>query len=230
MSLYLLLLLGSLIVPLIFSFENSMAFYRQWRYVWPAIIVVALFFVAADVLMTLMGVWGFNPKYHLNINVLHLPLEEWLFFVTIPYASLFVHYVVQFYWPQARVNPKVGRGLIFTLLILFALLGASFYDKVYTIYVSGLMIIALIWALFDRSLVINRFFVTFLILLIPFVVVNAILTGTGIEGEVVWYNNQENLNIRLLTIPVEDFAYAFSMILFNLLLIERLKRCSLFNR
>lgn len=230
MSLYFLLLLGSLIVPLIFSFENSMAFYRQWRFVWPAIIVVALFFVAADVLMTLMGVWGFNPNYHLNISVLHLPLEEWLFFVAIPYASLFVHYVVQFYWPQAKVNPKFGRGLIFTLLILFALLGASFYYKAYTIYVSGLMIIALIWALFDRSLVINRFFVTFLILLIPFVVVNAILTGTGIDEEVVWYNNQENLNIRLLTIPIEDFAYAFSMILFNLLLIERLKRCSLFNR
>jgi len=230
MYLYLLLLIGSLIVPLIFSFENSMAFYRQWRYVWPAIAVVALFFVAADIVMTLSGVWGFNPRYHLNINLLHLPLEEWLFFVGIPYASLFVHYVVQFYWPQAKVGPTVGHGLIFILLILFALLGVFFYDKAYTIYVSVLMVVALICALFDRSEVINRFFVTFLILLIPFVVVNAILTGTGIDEEVVWYNNQENLNIRLLTIPIEDFAYAFSMILFNLLLIERLKRCSLFNR
>jgi lycopene cyclase domain-containing protein len=42
------------------------------------------------------------------------------------------------------------------------------------------------------------------------------LTGSGIEGEVVWYNNQENLGARIFTIPIEDSAYAFSMLLFNL--------------
>jgi lycopene cyclase domain-containing protein len=38
----------------------------------------------------------------------------------------------------------------------------------------------------------------------------------------VWYNNNENLGLRVFTIPVEDFAYAFSMILYNFLLIEQL--------
>jgi len=54
--------------------------------------------------------------------------------------------------------------------------------------------------------------------------VNGILTGSFIEGEVVWYNNTENLGLRIFTIPIEDFAYAFSMILYNLLLIEQLKK------
>jgi lycopene cyclase domain-containing protein len=54
-------------------------------------------------------------------------------------------------------------------------------------------------------------------------IVNGILTGSFIENEVVWYNNNENLGLRFFTIPVEDFAYAFSMLLFNLLIIEKLK-------
>lgn len=45
--------------------------------------------------------------------------------------------------------------------------------------------------------------------LIPFFVVNGVLTGTGIQGPVVWYDNTHNLEIRLLTIPVEDIGYAF---------------------
>jgi lycopene cyclase domain-containing protein len=62
------------------------------------------------------------------------------------------------------------------------------------------------------------------VILIPFLIVNGILTGSFIDGEVVWYNNNENLGIRFFTIPIEDFGYGFSMILFNLLLIGRLQK------
>jgi lycopene cyclase domain-containing protein len=61
-------------------------------------------------------------------------------------------------------------------------------------------------------------------MLIPFFIVNGILTGTGINEEVVWYNDEENLGIRLLTIPVEDIFYAFSLILLNLLLFKKFKQ------
>lgn len=60
-------------------------------------------------------------------------------------------------------------------------------------------------------------------MLIPFFIVNGILTGTGIQDEIVWYNNSENLGIRIGTIPIEDIGYAFSLLLLNLLLFERFK-------
>lgn len=60
-------------------------------------------------------------------------------------------------------------------------------------------------------------------MLIPFFIVNGVLTGTGIEGNIVWYNDEQNLGIRLLTIPVEDSAYAFSLILMNLVLFYKFK-------
>ena len=69
----------------------------------------------------------------------------------------------------------------------------------------------------------QSFYITFLVILIPFFVVNGILTGSFIEGEVVWYNNAENLGIRLGTIPIEDLGYAFNMIFMSILLIEKFK-------
>jgi lycopene cyclase domain-containing protein len=65
------------------------------------------------------------------------------------------------------------------------------------------------------------------VLLIPFFIVNGILTGTGPDAPVVWYNNDENLGIRLLTIPVEDIFYGFELLLLNVLLYEYLQTRSL---
>lgn len=57
-------------------------------------------------------------------------------------------------------------------------------------------------------------------MLIPFFIVNGVLTGTGITDQVVWYNDEQNLGIRMGTIPVEDSVYAFSLILMGLGLFE----------
>ena len=54
------------------------------------------------------------------------------------------------------------------------------------------------------------------ILLIPFFIVNGILTGTGIKDAVVEYNSLEIIGLRLLTIPIEDFFYGFELFLLNI--------------
>jgi lycopene cyclase domain-containing protein len=53
--------------------------------------------------------------------------------------------------------------------------------------------------------------------------VNGILTGWITDSPIVWYNDLENLGIRLTTIPVEDIGYAFSMLFGNLMIFEFLK-------
>jgi len=39
---------------------------------------------------------------------------------------------------------------------------------------------------------------------------------------VVWYNNAQNMSLRLGTIPLEDFMYAFSMLFLSWMGYERI--------
>jgi len=224
MWLYIILLLCSLSVPLVLSFDKKLHFYKQWRYIIPSILIIAVFYILADIYLTKLGVWGFDSRYHLNILVANLPLEEWLFFLFIPYACLFLHESIVLYFPGLKLNLIWTRILIIILILMAFAVVLFNFNKIYTVYIFSLVIAALLLSLVDTTNQISRYFISFLLILIPFIVVNAILTGSFLHHQVVWYNDQENMGIRILTIPVEDVGYAFSMILFNLLLIPQLKK------
>lgn len=224
MPIYSILLLGTISIPLLLSFDKRLRFYRQWKSLFPSLIVVAAFFILFDILFTRMGVWGFNPEYHSNVLIFNLPLEEWLFFLLVPYASIFLHESIILYFPALKISPQTSRKITRLLLVLFTAIALFNLEKTYTLYTSGLMMVTLLFSLSDPSKVIQHFYITFLVILIPFIAVNGILTGSGIEGEVVWYNNSENLGIRIFTIPIEDVGYGFSLILLNLMLKARLSQ------
>ena len=88
--LYLWLDLGSLALPLLFSFHPKIKFYKLWPSVLPGILVMASVFIPWDIYFTAEGFWGFNPKYLTGVQWLGLPMEEWLFFLLHP-LCLFVY-------------------------------------------------------------------------------------------------------------------------------------------
>ena len=224
MSLYFILLTASGAVPLLLSFDKRLQFYKQWKYVFPSILLVALVYIIFDVNFTNRGIWGFNPEYLSGIYLFSLPLEEILFFIVIPYASIFLHESIREYFPKLELPKNLNKTFIIALIAFSVLIAIFNTDKSYTFYILLKLSVALLLALFLGSRIPRSFFITFLVILVPFLIVNGILTGSYIDGEVVWYNNNENLGLRIFTIPVEDFAYAFSMILYNMLLIEQLKK------
>lgn len=226
MWLYSILLLCSIIVPFALSFDKKLQFYKQWKYLLPSIVVIAFFYIAFDIYFTKLGVWGFNSRYHLSIVFFRLPLEEWLFFIVIPYASIFLHDSFVLYFSKIRLSNKFATYLSVGLILLSLTLVLFNLEKAYTAYIFSLLILVLIFSFFDKTNTINIFYCTFLAMLVPFIAVNAILTGSFIDEPIVWYKNSENLGVRFLTIPVEDFGYAFSLILFNLLLSNKLKNFS----
>lgn len=224
MPIYSLLLIGTISIPLLLSFDKRLCFYRQWKYLFPSLIVVATFFIVFDILFTRWGIWGFNPAYHSEVLIFNLPLEEWLFFFIVPYASIFLHESLLLFFPSLKLGHKTSRVISISLILFFTAILLFNIEKTYTLYSSALMIITLLLSWLDPSKAIQRFYLTFLMILIPFMAVNGILTGSLIEGEVVWYNNAENLGLRILTIPIEDFGYGFSLILLNLMLKTRLRQ------
>tara|TARA_B100001287_G_scaffold137918_1_gene116129 strand:+ start:1645 stop:2208 length:564 start_codon:yes stop_codon:yes gene_type:complete len=166
-------------------------------------------FIIWDIWFTRNGIWGFNSEYILGINIFNLPLEEWLFFICIPFSCIFTYHVV---WTLSKDKTSYNmRSFTILLSASLLLLGLLFFEKWYTtITFIGLSVVLLL-----AQLVVNMkiFYKTFLILIFPFLIVNGLLTGSIIKDEVVWYDNNHNLALRIFTIPVEDIFYAMFMLL-----------------
>jgi len=222
--LYLALDIGSISIPLLYSFHKKMRFIRHWKAVLTSLTIVALFFLIWDAIFTANGVWGFNDNYHLPFLILGMPVEEWLFFFCIPYASLFIHYSFEYFKPNLLLPKKITQIITIAILVVVAYLLFANFGKWYTTVNYIVLIGLLVYSYFRGGIKhLRRFYISFLVILIPFFIVNGVLTGTGIDTPVVWYNNEENLGIRIATIPVEDIGYAFSMLFSSVLLIDFFK-------
>ena len=211
--LYLWLDLGSLALPLLFSFHPKIKFYKLWSSVLPGILVMAMLFIPWDIYFTAQGFWGFNPKYLTGIQWLGLPMEEWLFFFCIPYACLFTHHVLSSlvsWWPLSKKTTDWIYIVVVSALIVGLWYGI---DQWYTATAFIYAILVLGLAQNTTPKLLPSFFMSYLIILIPFFIVNGVLTGSGLPEPIVWYNDSENFAVRLGTIPVEDTVYNLGMLL-----------------
>ncbi len=212
-NLYLWLNLGSFIVPFLFSFHPRLQFYKKWKSFFLGVLMMMAVFIPWDIVFTANGFWGFNDAYITGIKLFHLPLEEWLFFICIPYACLFTHYALQELFPKMRFGDHTVDIIYVSLASLLIITLWYHYDRWYTFlnFSYALIVLGLVYNY--RRHLLPSFLATYLVILIPFFIVNGILTGTGIDDQVVWYNNTQNLGIRMLTIPVEDTIYNLGMLL-----------------
>ena len=227
-SLYLWLNIGSIAVPLLYSFHPKLQLYKKFHWLLLSLMLTMGVFIPWDVIFTINGVWGFNSDYFLGFEIFSLPLEEWLFFICIPFACVFTHYALLLYFPNLKLNKVATKAISISLVLILFILALANYDKWYTL-VNFSLAIPLTWLVYKYNpQLLQHFFLTFLVMLIPFFIVNGVLTGSWIDNQVVWYNNAENLGIRMGTIPVEDSIYAYSMILMNLYFFEYL--CSRFKK
>jgi len=224
--LYLLVNLFTLLIPLLFSFHPKLKFYKHWKAFFVANILVAVMFLIWDGLFTQINVWSFNDRYVSGLYFVNLPVEEILFFICIPYACVFTYHCLDKFY---KLDWKTKTEDLFCILISSILLvtGFLFIDRLYTsvtfISTAG---ICLLFKFHFKITWWGKSITVYALLLIPFFIVNGILTGTGLEEPVVLYNDRENLGIRLLTIPFEDVFYGYEMILLNLLFYHLFKNKS----
>ena len=219
-ALYLLLNLGSISVPFLYSFHPRLQLHKRFLWIFISILLTMVIFIPWDVIFTIHEIWGFNDTYFLGAKFLSLPIEEWLFFICIPFACVFTHYALLLYFPNLKLSKPVTKAISVGLITLLFVLAVVNYDKWYTV-INFSLAIPLTFIVYNyNTKLLQHFFLTFLVMLIPFFIVNGILTGSFITDQVVWYDNTENLGIRMGTIPVEDSIYAYTMILCNLVLTE----------
>ncbi|MBT2160833.1 lycopene cyclase domain-containing protein [Zobellia barbeyronii] len=220
MSLYLIILLFSLAGPLALSFEKNLRLYKRWKYLLPAILITMFIFVVWDIIFTHNGYWFFNPIYNSGIYINKLPLEEYLFFIVIPYACAFSFYAIQFHFPKFKLNERWTKIVTFLLTVVSVLMSIINRDYTYTFVVLLVLPVILLLSYYFAREVLQYYLAIYLILLIPFFIINGILTGTGIEQPVFDYSPQAILGIRILSVPIEDMFYNFSLLLLPLALTQ----------
>jgi lycopene cyclase domain-containing protein len=226
-NLYLWLNIGTVLFPILLSFDKKVAFYKNYKYLFPAALITGTFFLIWDQWFTDMNVWGFNSLYLTGYFIGDIPIEEVLFFITVPYACLFIYECLIAYIGRSEIFEKLYRW--FTLLAFGITVSMLYWfnDRLYT----GITCLILSFMLGTHLVIIKRrymswFFFAFAISIIPMFIVNGILTSKP----VVVYNNLENMNIRIGTIPVEDFFYNMTLLLMNIGLYEWFKRLGLRNQ
>ena len=219
---YLLANLSSLAIPLAYSFHPRLRFASTWPAFWPATLATAAVFIAWDVLYTHWGVWGFNPKYLTGLYALGLPLEEWLFFICIPYACVFTYHCLKVLIKKDYLAPSTP-AISWTLVAALSALALFNLERIYTsVTFAATAALLLVHLLLIKGPYLGRFYLAYGAIIAPFLLVNGLLTGSFTDEAVVWYDDSQNLSLRVFTIPVEDFFYALLLLLTNVTLYESL--------
>lgn len=217
---YLLINFFTILFPVALSFDKRVQFYKSWKFIIPGMLVTGIVFLGWDAFFTSRGIWKFNPDYVIGIYFFQLPLEEILFFLTVPFACLFIYSCLNYY-VKWKLSEKAA-GVISLLLILLCLfLAIRFPYRVYTsITVSLLAVILFVVQYLVKASWLSRFYRAYVVSLIPFYIVNGILTSIPI----VMYNNWETVHMRVGTIPFEDHLYLMALMLMNTAFFEYFKR------
>ncbi|MEM6724695.1 MAG: lycopene cyclase domain-containing protein [Bacteroidota bacterium] len=224
-TLYLWINLFTISGPLILSFDKKVAFWRSWKYVFPSIFLTMLVFIPWDIVFTRVGVWGFNPNYYFEPGkLLSLPPGEWLFFITVPYACIFIYACLLAYVKKDVLKPAEPY-LSYGFMAICLIAAISFWGNLYTsttcLLTAGL-IAAHVWIW--KSPWLSRFYLAYFVSLFPFFLVNGMLTGGFTENPVVLYNDLENMGLRVTSIPADDLIYALLLLLMNMSWLEFFRR------
>ena len=117
---YLLIDVGCVLIPLIASFYPKHPFYKEWKSLFLAILTVAVPFLIWDEYFTQQGVWGFNPTYLTGLYLGHLPVEEILFFICMPFACTFTYFALLY---LVKRNPldSLQKTITYFLIICLTL-------------------------------------------------------------------------------------------------------------
>ncbi|TVR85376.1 MAG: lycopene cyclase domain-containing protein [Saprospirales bacterium] len=195
------------------SFDKKVYYASRFRYLFPAIFAVAVPFLIWDYFFTAGGVWEFNESYLTGFRILGLPWEEYMFFFTVPFACVFIYDCLNAYFPKNRIIlwERPATILIGIALIVLAVV---FISEIYTLTACAIAFMSLVWIRRKGEIsFLANFYRAFLVTVIPFLLVDGILTGGYTNAPIVLYNEAHFSGFRFVSIPIEDMIYGFALLL-----------------
>ena len=216
---YLLFNLVVIIGPLVSRFSHQIRHVSRWRLKLLVSGIVMIPYIIWDVLVT-GSHWHFNKAYTLDFRLFGLPIGEWLFFITVPFGCLLVWETL----PDAKLSTRL-KSLRYVGTVLYIALPIGIWvfsiGKQYTgLVLCCIGLVGLTDTLLRTELLMQLKTYIYLGIVVGLILIfNGYLTARP----VVLYGEAYQMGYRILTIPIEDFGYGFTLMLFNVILYEKLR-------
>lgn len=209
---------------LLLSFDKKLRFYKQWKTLIPSILFVVILFVFWGRAFSKAQILGLNPNYLTGISYFDIPIEEYLILFTTSFFFSFIYEEIKSHFFKFRpVQFSYYFSLTFTLLAI--ILALVYHDKWYTF--AALMIAGVLnWIIYFGYTPkwYPYFIIAFLVALIPFLFVEGLLLGMITENSLTWYNPNEIIGFKILSVPIEEFFFFFLMNFSVIVIHEFLKK------
>jgi lycopene cyclase domain-containing protein len=175
---------------------------------WKPIFLISCIFIVWDILFTHYEIWSFDKSYVLGLFFLKIPIEEYLWFVVIPFCGMFVYHVCERQFKILDSFDSLLKAISLFLALVIYYIGM---DKLYTAesmaFCSSAILFGILWGVPRYGLFLSFYG----ILLVPMFFFNGMLTGLFTKQSLVVYNWSEFSNIRILSFPVEDISFGFGL-------------------
>ena len=180
----------------------------NWFALFMSYLLISIPFVIWDVIATARGHWSFDSFYITDNYIFNLPVEEFLFFFTVPFLI-----ISSFEWLKSKFSPdKLNLSYIelSILLILstYLLLNGGEY--------SLLAVVSSLLTFYITRPLVNKYGAVFYLLVLLtyafFIFGNSMLTSPP----VVSYGEEFVSGYRFLSIPIEDFLYNYALIFMSI--------------
>jgi hypothetical protein len=207
------------VVVLFFSFHKRLHFWKDIRYMAPALLLSGALWFLFERRMAELALWTYHLRFLSNCFVAGLPLERWIFLLVFPLTG-FLLYRIASGIPWLKGNANYFVILSLALMALFTGVTLSNRAVIYPFVIFLFLTVYLGYVIFRGRFKphYSAFYVSFLVLLIPFFSIQSIARGLP----VMTYVEKYMLGISLFRIPVEDIAAFFLLFLMNISIYEYL--------
>lgn len=182
---------------------------QDWQQLLRVYGLVSVPFVILDMISVHRGWWSYNAQHVGGLEVGGLPVEEILFFFVVPFACLYLYSAFKKFF--ANDTPVFSLWLYIPLMITVGLIFGFTYTQPLERTIVDSLLLFIVYAVFVilNPRVTRALLVWLVSVILLFLVTNTFLTSIP----VVLYDPAFGSSIRFGTIPLEDFAYNFSLLL-----------------